>query len=71
MIPPKDEYWLRVWEMMFASVPESTYPEPEAVGEAGAPMYTFTFLLGETVLAQLSHVAKFHAFGLLKVVRPQ
>lgn len=39
---------------MVASVEALTYPDPAALEDAGAPMNTFTFGLGDTVLAQLS-----------------
>jgi hypothetical protein len=53
------------------SVFTSTYPEPAAVGEAGAPMKTLTLGLTDIFLAQLSHMPKFQAKGLLKLVKPQ
>lgn len=54
MMPPKDEYWLRVETAMLPRVLASTYPLPAALDDAGAPMYTFTFLFGDVFLAQLS-----------------
>lgn len=39
---------------MLPKVAASTYPEPAAVEDAGAPIYTLTFLLIATVFAQLS-----------------
>ena len=47
--------------MIPASVPASTYPEPAAVLDAGAPMYTLTSGLGEVDFAQASQVAKFQS----------
>lgn len=39
---------------MLASVAGSWYPDPAAVVDAGAPMYTFTFGFGLMVRAQIS-----------------
>ena len=38
MIPPNDEYLLRVSMAMLLSVVASTYPEPPADSDARAPM---------------------------------
>ncbi len=67
MMPPNEEYLLRVSLAMLASVAASTYLEPAAELAAGAPMKILTSLLREVFLAQLSHWSKFHALGLLKL----
>lgn len=59
--PPKEEKPF-VYAMIFASVSTETYPLPAAVELPGTPRKTFTFLLSETVLAQVSHVAKLKLF---------
>ncbi len=51
--------------MMEASVLPLSYPLPAAVGEPGMPRMTLTFGLSETVLAQLSQVAKLKLFCVL------
>jgi hypothetical protein len=61
MTPPKDENPF-AYEMMLASVSTGTYPLPAAVELPGTPTKTLTFLLSETVLAQLSQVAKLKLF---------
>lgn len=54
VIPPKDENWDWVCWTIDPSVAASTYPDPAAVEEAGAPMYILTLGLMDTVFAQLS-----------------
>jgi hypothetical protein len=61
MTPPKDENPL-TYEMIPASVSTETYPLPAAVELPGTPRKTLTFLLSETVLAQVSQVAKLKLF---------
>jgi hypothetical protein len=63
--PPKDEKPL-VYAMIFASVSTETYPLPAAVELPGTPRKTFTFLLSETVLAQVSQVAKLKLFWVVE-----
>ena len=54
MIPPNEEYCDRICVAMLPRVAASTYPEPAAVEDAGAPINILTSLLGDVVLAQLS-----------------